>query len=73
MILLLFPVLVAPALLGAFRQTLRDQPKPRPAIKPVYVMQSSKPRPSHNGNPAKRDSEFYRNRRTKKAIRKLPF
>ena len=74
MILLLFPVLVIPALLGAIRDAIKDHEHNKPrTVKPTYVMQSSKPRPSHRSSPRKRDADFYRDRRVKKAVRKLPF
>ena len=69
--ILFFPLFATIAWIHAL---LDDQPDtPKQKLKPVYVMQSTKPRPSHRSSPRTRDADFYRDRRVKKAIRKLPF
>lgn len=72
--ILFAPLLLGPAIIHTIVDEFRASTKPaKPKPKPVYVMQSSRPRPSHRSSPRTRDAEFYRDRRVKKAIRKLPF
>ena len=69
-VILLFPLFATFAWIHVLI-TDQPDPPPKPKAKPVYKMQSAKSRPYFA--PRKRDAEFYRERRTKKVIRKLPF
>ena len=64
---------------AAFSIATRDTTKPQPAPTPGLSSQRSQIKPvapskqPYLGPKRPRSAEFYRNRRTKKAIRKLPF
>lgn len=72
-------------LAAAFSFFTRDTTKPQPAAKPPGLSsQRSQIKPlspeaialgkkAYTGPKRPRSAEFYRNRRTKKAVRKLPF
>lgn len=71
MILFLLPLLGTVAWVHVLIDEARDR-RPKPKAKPAYTPQpvSSKP---YLGPKRPRSAEFYRNRRVKKALRKLPF